>query len=291
VWRVVILLAACGGNQPTKANTMVASNVSLETLGAPHVAVFVTSPSGLHRVWLDTGRIDVLSKLPDAIPLSETAYLEVDGGRYTINHLGKERIYVDGVTPNKLVVLSPDRTKLAIAQSDFSIAIVTVEGGVVHRIRRPLHDERIDIAWTKDSAALLVVVGEDRQRIDLASGDRTPADQLDWDANAATAPTDCTSRGLRLERRLVDGKQALVLVTLAAKANPEQLASTRDRVLLTATNHGHNARRWSEQPAPLEPKLFTPTCDHFVFTLEDRVYAGSVATGHHAFLMRGDVVH
>ena len=288
MWRVLVLLAACGGSQQT-SNTILASNVALETIGAPHVAVFVTSPSGLHRVWLDNGRIDVVSKLPDAMPLSETAFLEIEGGRFAIVHQGKERIYVDGVKPGERVVLSPDGTKLAIAQADFSIAIVSVADGTVQRVRRPLHDTRIEIAWTKDNAALLVVVGEDRDRIDLASGDRTKADKLDWDANAAAPPTDCTSRGLRLERRLVRGKQALVLVTLAGTTNPEQLASTQDRVLLSATNHGHNSRRWSENPSPLAPKLFTPSCEHFVFTLEDRVYVGSVATGHHAFLMRGDV--
>jgi hypothetical protein len=148
----------------------------------------------------------------------------------------------------------------------------------------------LSLTWAKDHSALLVADGDDRYRLDLATGAHTPIDKLEWKLHEPPPATDCTTRGLRLERRVAKKQQTIALVTLASSKNPEELSAIEDRVLVAATNHSGGSGRWDPQPGPLEPVQFTPSCDHFVFTLEDRIYVASVATGRYAFLMRGTPV-
>jgi len=294
----LLVLAGCGGGHHT-SNTMLAPNVALETIGAPHVAVLVANRSGLHRVWLDTGKIDLVDGSPDAIAITDTTYLSIDRGTFVI-HRGREHLVVEGVTPGKDVVVSNDGKQLAIEQAGPAIAVITVADASVQRISVPPSSSEfspgLSITWAKDGASLLVIDYGERYRVDLATAARTPIDKLDWEANESPKPTDCPARGLRLERRLRKSRQEIVLVPLASTANPEQLASTTDRVLVASTNYsdpwgGDGAvNMMKKRPAALGVDMFTPSCEHFVFSLEDRVYVGSVATGQYAFLMRGGAV-
>jgi len=172
------------------------------------------------------------------------------------------------------------------------IAIVSIADGSTQRVplgpRVTRERHGVQITWTKDNAALIVYDGVELYRLDLATGLRSPADSLDLETNAREKKTECPSKGLRLERRIANKQQQVVLVPLASKANPEELATTGERVLVAATNYpGVRARMGNKQPDALELAGFLPACEHFVFTLEGRVYLASVATGQFAFLMRG----
>jgi hypothetical protein len=83
-----------------------------------------------------------------------------------------------------------------------------------------------------------------------------------------------------------------VAVSLASHDNRNQIAAVEPRVLVASTDHpgpsGDGAINLGKpHPGALGVQLFTPSCDHFVFTLEDRVYVGNIATGRFAFLIRG----
>jgi len=83
-----------------------------------------------------------------------------------------------------------------------------------------------------------------------------------------------------------------VMIPTASMADPEHLSSTESRVLVRATDkdqpHGDGAitMTW-KHPGPLSAELFTPTCEHFVFTLEGSVYVGNIATGAYARVTHG----
>jgi hypothetical protein len=272
-------------------NVMRTPNSAFAAIGAPHVALFVTNLSGLRRVWLDTGKVELVDSSPDAIAVDDTTRIGIENGQYVIAR-GADRIVVRGIEADRRkyrLVLAHDRHAFAIEQPRDEIAIVSLRDGTVHRISLGPRTEHWSpsLTWAKDDSALLVADGEDRYRLDLSTGAHTPIDKLEWKINEPPPATDCAARGLRLERRVTKQQQTIALVTLATSSNPEQLPAIQDRELVAATNYTGGSGRWDPQPGELEPVQFTPACEHFVFTLEDRIYVGSIATGRYAFLMRG----
>src|SRR5689334_21730766 len=122
----ILLAAACGGGART-TNAMLSVSSPLSSLGAPHVGVVVSNLGGLHRIWLDSGRTELIETAPDAIPISDTTYILVADGQYVI-HRGRERVIVDGVRPNPHggVAVSKDGRRFAVEQDGAEIAIVSI---------------------------------------------------------------------------------------------------------------------------------------------------------------------
>lgn len=280
-------------------NVLLSPNSAFAAVGAPHVSLLVTNLSGLRRVWLDTGKVELIDASPDAIAIDDTTYIVVENAQYILHRAlrapgrGYERIIVRGIEVDRKYapVLSHARHALAIEQPRDELAVISLADGSVRRISLGARSEHwsLSFAWAKDDSALLVADGDDRYRLDLATGARTRIDKLEWKLHEPPPATDCPPHGLRLERRVTKGKQTIALVTLATSNNPEQLSVLQDRELVSSTNYSGDGR-WDARPGELEPILFTPACEHFVFTLEDRIYVGNVATGRYAFLMRGTPV-
>jgi hypothetical protein len=297
---LLALLTACGGGPRHTSNALLATSEPLSAVGAPHVGLVVSAADGFHRVWLDSGRVELLEATAGAVPVGETTFVLTSEERFVIRR-GRERAAVPGVHAIHGAVMSHDGRRFAALQDDRQIAVVAIADATVQRVPLPSlasapassYRSGVSFVWAKDGAALFVSDGEERYRLELATGARTPSDALDWKVNAPLEPTECPARGLRLERRVTRDRQELVLVPLAGASDPEHVASVGDRVLVASTNHPAPWRGrgvLGPRPGELRAASFTPACDYFVFSLEDRIFVGSIATGRIAFLMRGSPV-
>ena len=295
---LAIAAAACGPH-PT-SNAMLSRPSRLVEVGAPHVPIYVPSARGLLRVFLDTGSSEVVNPALDAVAITATTTVRIENARYVIER-GARRIVVDDVVATPGPNISPDGRWLAVAEADPDaradrIAVISVDDGTVrqHTLDAPGPPPRpfLSVRWASASDAILFEYAG-RFRLDRATGKIAAIDKEDWQiATSAPSATDCPARGLKLERRTRGGRQEIVVVSVAPHDDPEQLAAVEPRVLVTATDHpgpsGDGAINLGKpRPGALDVELFTPSCDHFVFTLEDRVYVGSVATGQFALLLRG----
>jgi hypothetical protein len=279
-----LALVACGS--PPKPNTMLGTPSRLALVGAPHLAVYVTGDRGLVRLYLDTGTTEVVNPALDATAITATTTVRIDNGHYVIEREGK-RVVVDDLTATPGPAISPDGRWLAVAEAGpdvrvDDIAIVSVADGAVRRFPLeppgPPPRPALSVQWAKASDAVLFDYAG-RFRLDVGTGKIASIDKQDWQiASAAATTTECPARGLKLERRTQNHRQEIVAIALATSGDPEQLAAVEPRVLVSSTAYGRDS---------LDVALVTPSCDHFVFTLEGRIYVASVATGRYAFLMRG----
>jgi hypothetical protein len=285
MYRLLLLaLVACGSSP--KPSSMLGTPSRLVEVGAPHLAVYVTSDRGLARLYLDTGTSEIVNSALDATAISATTTVRIDNGHYVIEREGK-RVVVDGVTATPGPAISPDGRWLAVAEADPNarvdqIAIVSVADGSARHfpLEQPGPPPRpsLFVHWAKASDGVLFDYAG-RFRLDIGTGKIAPIDKQDWQIElAAPAAAECPARSLRLERRTRDHRQEIVAISLASHDDPEQLAAVEPRVLVSSTATGSNS---------LAVVLVTPSCDHFVFMLEDRIYVGNVATGRYAFLMHG----
>jgi hypothetical protein len=296
----LVVVAACGA-KPT-SNTLFGTPTRLAEVGAPHVPIYVTSDRGLVRVFLDTGTSELVNAAIDATAITATTTVRIDNGHYVIERAGAaKRLVVDGVAATPGPKVSPDGRWLAVAEADRDapvdqIAIISVADGSVRHVPveppGPPPRPFLSVRWAGTSDAVLFEYAG-RFRLDRATGKIAAIDKEDWlIASSAPTPTDCPARGFKLERRTRNHRQEIVLISLASQDDPERIVAVEPRVLVASSDHpgpsGDGAVNLGKpRPGALGAELLSPSCDHFVFTLEDRVYVGNVATGRFAFLIRG----
>jgi hypothetical protein len=286
-----VITAGCGGGHWT--NTLKTPRTTLAEVGAPHLAVVVASEHGLSRVYLDTGHAETLTDNTDAIAIDAATLLLVEAGHYVIER-GTTRIPVDAVLAKHRPVVAPDRRHL-VTTEDRTIVVIDVADGKVARhaiaASGPGNNSALSIAWAPTSDAVIVDDDGAYQRLDLASGALSPADKLDYRGPSQSDALTCPAKGFKLERRWTHGQQ-IILVPTASTASPEELSAVESRVLVEATDlpsrGGDGAiNLGKKQPEPLGLGVLTPSCEHFVFDLEGKVYVGSIATGRIAYLAPG----
>jgi len=286
-----VIAAGCGGGHWT--NTVQTPRATLAEVGAPHLAVVVASEHGLSRVFLDTGHAETLTENTDAMAIDAATLLLIEDGHYVIER-GTTRIAVDGVAAPHLALVAPDRRHLATTE-DRTIVVIDVADGKVARhpiaARGSVTNSSLNIAWAPTSDAVIVDDDGAYLRLDLASGAVSPADKLDYRLTSQSDALTCPARGFKLERRWTHGQQ-IILVPIASTASPEELSAVESRVLVEATDlpsrGGDGAiNLGKKQPQPLGLGVLTPSCEHFVFDLEGKVYVGSIATGRIAYLAPG----
>lgn len=286
--RLLLVLAACGGK--TYSNHVETPRVTLAEVHAPHVAVVVQTSGGLKRVWLDTGKSQDISTDPNATPIDSTTILRKEAGQYVIER-GGARTVVDGVDAAKYEAVSPDRKLIALAE-DQSIVTITVADASVKRY--PLASGGAGPAgfqWEATSDALLLT--SNRTRLDLATGAETQVEKVDYRRLVDPHPTlDCPAGGFTLEKKDAHGEQQIVLVPTASAHDPETLSSLESRVIVRATDktgHGGDGaiNLGKKNPEPLRLRVVLPSCEHFLFELEGKLYIGEVATGRIAYVTNG----
>ena len=282
-------MLACGARKPV-ANVMVTPSSELATLRAPHEAIYVTTTRGLVTVKLDVGIAEPVKDMPvtrlanGAIGVRDGAYLVRRGDSWA----PVPGVRDDGDPP----LLSPDGARFVVRRSSAGtvtsleelLVITLAEPSAIQRF--PMAERPDDVSWSKDSKGLLVRTGRvpTVRRLDLATGAFAPTDEEAADPTIFVAPrTDhvCPARGLKLEVEQAAERQQLVVVAIGGPSNPDQLAAQSRRVLVEATNRG------ARDAGELGGAMFTRSCEHFVFTLGDRVYIGELATGRFAFLIAG----
>jgi hypothetical protein len=292
---VVALLAFAACPAP-KSNTLVDARSKLADVGAPHVAIFVHTDDGIYKVFLDTGQSEQLTTARDAYMLDATTIVHVEDGHYVVER-GSERRVISGIeAPNGYPQVAPNGKLLAHTLGDAEIVTVDVDTGEARHYLVPAQGpQRVHLAITFTPQSDAIVFSQDGYfRLDLASGAITPADKIDYEAASKRPdPLDCNLRGLRMEERTHKHHQQILLIPTASATDPEHLSGTETRVLVSATDHdgphgdGAITMTW-KQPGPLSAQLFTPSCEHFVFTLEGSVYVGNIATGKFARVTRGE---
>lgn len=286
--RLLLLLAACGGK--SYSNNVETPRVTLEEVHAPHVAVLVQTSGGLKRVWLDSGKSQDISADPNATAIDSTTILRKEAGQYIIER-GGARTVVDGVDAAKYEAVSPDRKLIAFAE-DQNIVTITVADASVKRY--PLAGGSAapgGFQWEPTSDALLIT--SNRSRLDLATGTETPVEKIDYRQLMDPHPTlECPAGGFKLEKKIAKDEQQIVLVPTASKNDPETLSSFETRVIVRATDRsGHVGdgaiNLGKKNPEPLHLGAVLPSCEHFLFELEGKLYIGEVATGRIAYVTNG----
>ncbi|MGN6104460.1 MAG: hypothetical protein ACTHU0_05095 [Kofleriaceae bacterium] len=301
-----LALAACGAR--ARDNTMITQPSRLAEVAAPPEVVFAANGSGLFSVRLSDASSELVSPDADAKPLPGGGLLHVEAGRYVIER-GKDRIGVADVEA-KTYGLSPDRNWIAIladsaggAHAAYDLVVISTTDGSVRRF--PLLWDGVGNApyvgtrWAEASDA--VFYNDDRwHRLDVATGAVTPADKVDAKKlndfagllERSSRPLACTAKGVSLEQRWEGREQRVVLVPIAASADPENLSAVDERILVAATDRpgpsGDGAiNLGKKRPGSLSVATFTKTCSHYLFELEGGIYIGNIDTGHYALLFRG----
>jgi hypothetical protein len=291
---LAVLLGACSVRGAT--NTLLTSQSALADVRAPHVSIFVYDHKGVSKVWLDSGQSERVTEDHNAIIVDNTSYVHVVDGRYVVVGDGFKKVldWLEATVKNPKI--SPNGRLLAYSPDDAAIVTIDAHTGEERRYAGPpqgptMGRKWLQFAFTPESDAI-VIAQADYFRLDLATGVLSPIDKLDFELLSKPPSTvDCPTRGVRLLDRTHKGKQEIVLMATASQADPEQLATLDTRVLVRATDRagpsGEGIMRGAKIPGPLRAELVTPTCEHFVFSLEGWIYVGNIATGKVARLASG----
>lgn len=301
-----LLLAACAG-RPSD-NTMVTPPSRLAEVQPPAEVVFASNGIALYRVTLADGQASKYSDDPDAKPLPGGALLHIEDKHYVIER-GATRTVVQGIEA-KNYGLSPDRKWIAILGDStdgthtlYDLVVISTADGTVRKF--PLvwngvgNAPYVGTRWAPASDAVFYK-DDSWHRLDIGSGAVTPADKVDERMlddvslllERQTRPLECPAKGVSIEQRWEGHQQRVVLVPIAASADPENLSAVKERILVAATDypgpHGDGAinlgKKW---PDSLSVATFTKSCTHYLFELEGKIYVGNVATGAYAFLITG----
>jgi hypothetical protein len=246
-----------------------------------------------------------VSHTPGTLVVDPTTFVHVEDKHYVIERAGQRRPIADVEASNRASI-SPDGTRLALVhafdpppldrtQPREEIVVVAIADLAVRRYAIPAtapESPYLMIDWTKSGDALLIY-HDGFERLALADGTLTQVTKEDYQAQRfAPDLLACPARGTRLVERSRDGRQELVVMATASEADPEHLASTSDRVLVASTDHrSSGGQHFNRSDAgPLEPLMFTPSCEHFVFSLQGSLYVGNVATARYARLTQGRLV-
>ncbi|NVB85310.1 MAG: hypothetical protein HOV81_43505 [Kofleriaceae bacterium] len=302
----LLLLAACG-SRPSD-NTMLTRPSGLADIAAPPEVVFAANASGLYRVRLSDADSQLVSTDPDAKPLPGGGLLHVEDKHYVIER-GKARIVVDGVEA-KNYGMSPDRKWIAILgdsaggeHAAYDLVVISTADGTVRKF--PLvwngigNAPYVGTRWAPASDAVFYK-DDSWHRLDIVSGAVTPADKVDVAAlddisallDRSSQPLACPAKGIQIEQRWQRHEQRIVLVPIAAAADPEHLSAVDERVLVVATDRpgpsGDGAiNLGKKRPEPLSVELLTKSCSHYLFELEGTLYVGNIETGRYARLFHG----
>ena len=292
-----VLIALCGCTN--RANTMLGTAVPRATLRPPHEAIYVETPRGVARVYLDTG--DLVLVDPDSTAragggqttvIDEATSVSIRNGRYRVRR-GDVSLEVPGLIAGEPPEVSPDGARFAVVQGPDGpflegrpeIAIVKIADLEVRRV--PIPKPANLIRWSKDPDEVWFAMDRSSYRLVLATMEVLPLDPLALGAvREPPGAETCVSRGLRLEVQQESDRQHLVVVPIAT-VNAEELRGVEPRRLVSATNHSYSPHS-SGWPGSLQDAFFTTACDHFVFVLRDRVYVGELATGRYSHLTAGD---
>lgn len=302
----LLLLAACGAR--ASDNTMITEPSRLAEIAAPPEVVFAANGSGLYRVRLSDADSQLVSMDPDAKPLPDDGLLHVEDKHYVIER-GKARIVVDGVEV-KNYGLSPDHRWIAILNDSaggeraaYDLVVISTADGTVRKF--PLvwngigNAPYVGTRWAPASDAIFYK--DDRwHRLDITTGAVTEPDKVDTKnlddiaplLERSTDPLACPSKGVSIEQRWEGNQQRVVLVPIAASADPENLSAVRERILVAATDRpgpsGDGAiNLGKKRPDSLSVAMLTKSCSHYLFQLEGAIYVGNIETGRYAFLFRG----
>jgi hypothetical protein len=277
-------------------NTLLDHPVALSELGgktAAREAITVESARGLLEVFLDGGEIHVLDPGHQASRVDDRVTIHIADHQYVIRD-GQQSRVVTGVTADYPPQLSPDHTKFVVEQwaaepRKNELVVVTIADAKLQHFAVDEPERGYAARWSRDGAAVWFYTGTGPHRIELASGAITAVDHVDpadlADAQAPD-PSVCPARGLRLVIERTGDRQLIVLESLPTSSDPDHLSSLQRRTLVQATDKPHG-QETDPFPGGFGDTLFTASCDRFVFTFEEQVYVGSVATGRFAYLTAG----
>jgi hypothetical protein len=301
-----LLLAACGA-RPSD-NTMITQPSRLAEIAAPPEVVFAANGGGLYRVRLSDASAELVSQDRDAMPLPDGGLLHVEDKHYVIER-GKSRIVVDGIEA-KNYSLSPDHKWIAILgdsaggeHAAYDLVVISTTDGTVRRF--PLvwngtgNAPYVGTRWAPASDAVFYK-DDSWHRLDITSGAVTEPDKVDTKnlddiaplLERSTDPLTCPTKGVSIEQRWEANQQRVVLVPIAASADPENLSAVRERVLVAATDRpgpsGDGAiNLGKKRPDSLSVAMLTKSCSHYLFQLEGAIYVGNIETGRYARLFHG----
>jgi hypothetical protein len=293
-----VAAAACGGFGG-RQNRMLSSPIGLMKLRAAHEPVYVRAEDGAWtRVWIDTGATDDWAPAGTLVTSADGSVrvLEVDGQYIVYDDERGRRVLgsVEYLPAHAHQTMSPDGRWFAFAwrpavpgeheAETFEVVVVSTIDLAVRRVESK--SPSIALRWLGDE--LWFESPARWHRIDPATG--AVDDPADVPTALGLTDEDCPAVGLRLQLDDSGGRRRLVVVPIASTANPEQLATADNRVLVSAETGKTHWPHGGPVPEDLWGGVFTQSCKHFAFLFGDDIYVGDVADGRFARLTHGDRV-